>query len=90
MARLGCRVAGLDPGLFRFHDFPADHAADLQEFQVLLTDVALVLTVTVWMRLVSAVCSGRLGDRVGRQTPLMISILWYSLCNFIAGFSPTF
>ena len=90
MARLGCRVAGLDPGLFRFHDFPADHAADLQEFQVLLTDVALVLTVTVWMRLVSAVCSGRLGDRVGRRIPLMISILWYSLCNFIAGFSPTF
>ena len=22
--------------------------------------------------------------------PLMISILWYSICNFIAGFSPTF
>ena len=52
--------------------------------------MALVLTVTVWMRLVSAVCSGRLGDRVGRRIPLMISILWYSLCNFIAGFSPTF
>ena len=26
----------------------------------------------------------------GRKTPLMISILWYSICNFIAGFSPTF
>ena len=61
-----------------------------QEFQVPLTDVALVLTVTVWMRLVGAVCSGWLGDRVGRRIPLMISILWYSLCNFIAGFSPTF
>ena len=61
-----------------------------QEFQVPLTDVALVLTVTVWMRLVGAVCSGWLADRVGRRVPLMISILWYSLCNFIAGFSPTF
>ncbi len=27
---------------------------------------------------------------MGRKAPLMISILWYSLCNFIAGFSPTF
>jgi len=44
----------------------------------------------LWMRLVGAVCSGWLGDRVGRRIPLMISILWYSLCNFIAGFSPTF
>jgi SHS family lactate transporter-like MFS transporter len=29
-------------------------------------------------------------DRVGRKIPLMISILWYSLSNFAAGFSPTF
>jgi len=42
------------------------------------------------MRLVGAVCSGWLGDRVGRRIPLMISILWYSICNFIAGFSPAF
>jgi MFS transporter, SHS family, lactate transporter len=61
-----------------------------QEFGVPLTDVAVVFTVTLWMRLVGAVCSGWLGDRVGRRIPLMISILWYSLCNFIAGFSPTF
>ena len=27
---------------------------------------------------------------MGRKAPLMISILWYSICNFIAGFSPTF
>ena len=61
-----------------------------QEFGVPLTDVAVVFTVTLWMRLVGAVCSGWLGDRVGRRIPLMISILWYSLCNFIAGFAPTF
>jgi SHS family lactate transporter-like MFS transporter len=42
------------------------------------------------MRLVGAVASGWLADRVGRKLPLMISILGYSLCNFIAGFSPTF
>jgi SHS family lactate transporter-like MFS transporter len=42
------------------------------------------------MRLVGAVGSGWLADRVGRKLPLMISIFWYSICNFIAGFSPTF
>ena len=42
------------------------------------------------MRLVGAIASGWLADRVGRKTPLMISIAWYSVCNFIAGFSPTF
>ena len=61
-----------------------------QEFGVPLTDVVFVLTVTLWMRLVGAVGSGWLADRVGRKIPLMISILGYSLCNFIAGFSPSF
>src|SRR5215467_2321279 len=61
-----------------------------QEFGVPLTDVTFVFTITLWMRLVGAVSSGWLGDRLGRRLPLMISILGYSLCNFIAGFSPTF
>jgi SHS family lactate transporter-like MFS transporter len=60
-----------------------------QEFGVPLTEVAFVLTLTLWMRLLGAVASGWLADRVGRKIPLMISILGYSLCNFIAGFSPT-
>jgi SHS family lactate transporter-like MFS transporter len=60
-----------------------------KEFGVPLTNVAFILTVTLWMRLVGAVASGWLADRVGRKIPLMISILGYSLCNFIAGFSPT-
>jgi SHS family lactate transporter-like MFS transporter len=59
------------------------------EFGVSVTAVAAVLAVTLWMRLVGAVASGWLADRIGRKTPLMISILWYSLCNFIAGFSPS-
>src|ERR1700722_9815926 len=61
-----------------------------QEFHVPLTEVAFVLSVTLWLRLVGAVGSGWLADRVGRKIPLMISILWYSLSNFAAGFSPTF
>src|ERR1700747_3329219 len=60
------------------------------EFHVPLTEGPLVLTLTLWMRLVGAVSSGWFADRVGRKLPLMISILGYSLCNFIAGFSPPF
>jgi len=61
-----------------------------KEFNVPLTEVAVLFTVTLWLRLVGATASGWLADRVGRKAPLMISILWYSICNFIAGFSPTF
>jgi sugar phosphate permease len=61
-----------------------------KDFGVPLTDVTFVFTITLWMRLIGAVSSGWLGDRVGRRLPLMISILGYSLCNFIAGFSPAF
>ena len=42
------------------------------------------------MRLVGATASGWLADRIGRKKPLMISIAWYSVCNLIAGLSPTF
>src|SRR6267378_3204745 len=61
-----------------------------QEFGVPLTAVAIVFTLTLWLRLVGATAAGWMGGRMGRKTPLMISILWYSICNFIAGFSPTF
>ena len=60
------------------------------EFKVPLVEVLAVFTVTLWLRLLGATAAGWLADRVGRKTPLMISILWYSICNFIAGFSPTF
>jgi MFS transporter, SHS family, lactate transporter len=61
-----------------------------KEFGASLTAVALVATLTLWMRLIGAVASGWMADRMGRKAPLMISILWYSICNFIAGFSPSF
>jgi SHS family lactate transporter-like MFS transporter len=61
-----------------------------QEFNVPLTEVTAVFTLTLWMRLVGATASGWLADRMGRKKPLMISIGWYSACNFIAAFSPAF
>ena len=61
-----------------------------QEFHVPLAAVTAVFTLTLWLRLVGATASGWLADRIGRKTPLMISIAWYSACNLIAGLSPTF
>jgi SHS family lactate transporter-like MFS transporter len=61
-----------------------------KEFNVPLTDVTAVFAITLWLRLVGATASGWLADRVGRKIPLMISIFWYSVCNGIAAFSPTF
>jgi len=61
-----------------------------QEFKVPLTAAALIVTLTLWMRLLGACAAGWMADRLGRRAPLMLSIAWYSLCQFIAGFSPTF
>ncbi|WP_428484368.1 MFS transporter [Rhodopila sp.] len=61
-----------------------------KEFNADLTLVVLVGSLTMWMRFGGAMAAGWLADRFGRRAPLMISILWYSICNFIAGFSPTF
>src|SRR5580692_5717079 len=61
-----------------------------QEFHVPLVAVTAVFTLTLWMRLVGATASGWLCDRIGRKTPLMISIAWYSVCNFLADLAPSF
>src|SRR5208282_3630822 len=61
-----------------------------KEFDVPVPEVAFVLTITLWMRLLGATASGWLADRIGRRTPLMISIAWYSVCNFLAGLAPSF
>jgi SHS family lactate transporter-like MFS transporter len=61
-----------------------------KEFDVPVPEVAAVLTITLWMRLLGATASGWLADRIGRKTPLMISIAWYSVCNFLAGSAPSF
>jgi MFS transporter, SHS family, lactate transporter len=82
-AWLGWMLDAFDFTIFLFIMAPI-----AKEFGVSVTAIAVVLALTLWMRLVGAVASGWLADRIGRKTPLMISILWYSLCNFIAGFSP--
>src|SRR5438045_9423901 len=57
------------------------------------TAAATVTPIPWWKeptRLLGATASGWLADRIGRKTPLMISIAWYSVCNFLAGLAPSF
>jgi SHS family lactate transporter-like MFS transporter len=61
-----------------------------QGFGVPLAAVTAVFAVILCMRLGGARIAGWMADRMGRRAPLMISIIWYSVCNFIAGFSPSF
>ena len=75
---------------FDFTVFLLIMAPIAKEFNVPLTDVAIVFTLTLWMRLLGATAAGWMADRMGRKKPLMILIAWFSVCNFIAGFSPTF
>src|SRR5262249_54597172 len=84
-AWLGWTLAGFDFGVLVLIIVPI-----AKEFDVPLTAVtAAVVTLPLWVRPVGEVASGWLADRVGRKIALMISILGYSICNFIAGFSPT-
>src|ERR1700742_362591 len=75
---------------FDFTVFLLIMAPIAQEFGVPLIEVTAIFTVTLIMRLSGATASGWLADRLGRRAPLMISILWYSICNLLAGFSPSF
>src|ERR1700719_1190980 len=82
--------AGWTADAFAFTAFLLIIAPIAKEFDVPVPDVAFVLTITLWMRLIGATASGWLADRIGRKTPLMISIIWYSVCNFLAGLAPAF
>jgi MFS transporter, SHS family, lactate transporter len=84
-AWLGWTLDAFDFTIFVFIMLPI-----AQEFNVPLTAVTAVFTITLWLRLVGATGAGWLADRIGRKKPLMISIAWFSACNFIAGFSPSF
>src|SRR5438270_8734291 len=82
--------AGWTLDAFDFTAFLLIIAPIAKEFDVPVPEVAAVLTITLWMRLFGATASGWLADRIGRKTPLMISIAWYSVCNFLAGLAPSF
>ena len=88
MVHLRRGVARLDAGCVRFHHFPVSSRANQQVFRGALTGVTWVVYAHVLDAVRGGLCLRLDGGRVGRRAPLMISILWYSICNLMAGFSP--
>src|ERR1700743_626682 len=84
-AWLGWTLDAFDFTIFRLIMGPI-----AESFHVPLVGVPGVFTIAPWLRMVGTIGSGCLADRVGRKTPLMISIIWYSVCNLLAGIAPNF
>src|ERR1700686_1110839 len=75
---------------FDFTVFLLIMAPIAQEFGVPVIEGTAIFRSTLIIRLGGATASYCLADRLGRRAPLMISILWYYIFNFVAGFSPSF
>ncbi|ULP40180.1 MFS transporter [Mycobacterium lentiflavum] len=59
-------------------------------FHISKAEVAFVTTATLIMRPVGALLFGLWADRVGRRTPLMVDVIFYSIVGFLCAFAPNF
>jgi SHS family lactate transporter-like MFS transporter len=65
--------------------------ADIAEdFGVSLTTMAFLTTVTLLMRPVGALLFGMWADRIGRRTPLIVDVTFYSIVGFACAFAPNY
>jgi MFS transporter, SHS family, lactate transporter len=61
-----------------------------KDFDVSLTKMAFLTTVTLLMRPVGAFVFGLWADRVGRRTPLIVDVSFYSVIGFACAFAPNY
>jgi len=61
-----------------------------REFGVGVTATAGSITLTLLVRLLGGVAAGSAADRWGRKLPLMISVVWFALCDGAVAFAPSF
>jgi SHS family lactate transporter-like MFS transporter len=61
-----------------------------KDFGVSLTKMAFLTTVTLLMRPVGALLFGIWADRIGRRTPLIVDVTFYSIVGFACAFAPNF
>ncbi|MGW5606259.1 MFS transporter [Streptomyces sp. NPDC003753] len=61
-----------------------------KDFDVSLTDMAFLTTVTLVMRPVGAALFGLWADRRGRRIPLMTDVVFYSIVGFACAFAPNY
>jgi len=66
------------------------YAEIAQDFGVSLTKMAFLTTVTLLMRPVGAFLFGIWADRVGRRTPLIVDVSFYSFVGFACAFAPNY
>jgi len=65
--------------------------ADIAEdFGISLTKMAFLTTVTLLMRPVGALLFGIWADRIGRRTPLIVDVTFYSIVGFACAFAPNY
>jgi SHS family lactate transporter-like MFS transporter len=57
-----------------------------------VSDTATTLTVSLTLatRLLGSFIAGSLADRFGRKLPLLISVVWFALCDGAIAFAPSF
>jgi len=75
---------------FDFTIFLLAMPAIAREFGVTWVATAGSITLTLLFRLGGGVVAGWAADRWGRKLPLMISIVWFALCDGAVAFAPTF
>src|ERR1700712_4622008 len=66
------------------------YAEIAKDFDVSLARMALLTTATLLMRPVGAFLFGRWADSVGRRTPLIVDVFFYSTVGFLCAFAPNF
>jgi SHS family lactate transporter-like MFS transporter len=61
-----------------------------EELGVSQTATAGTITLTLLLRLLGGFAAGALADRYGRKLPLMISMVWFAVCDGMVAFAPSF
>lgn len=61
-----------------------------REMGVTQTSTALTITLTLLVRLIGGYVAGAAADRWGRKLPLMISVIWFAVCDGLIAVAPSF
>lgn len=61
-----------------------------KEMGVTQTSTALTITLTLLVRLIGGYVAGAAADRWGRKLPLMISVIWFAVCDGLIAVAPSF
>lgn len=75
---------------FDFNVYIAELKTLSAEFGVSVTELMWLVTVTLLTRLLGGIVAGTLGDRYGRKWPLLLSIVWITVCDALTALAPNY